>query len=71
MSINDTLHAQHNCYLSTTFILRNKTMFTMSLKQNWIYSVKSWDFCNKLSEFSQNDQMLLPPRTRCYNTTVP
>ena len=40
--INDTLYAAYNCYLSTTFILRNKPMITMGLGQSWIYSVKSW-----------------------------
>ena len=42
MNINGTLYAPYNCYLSTTFILQNKPMSTESLKQNWIYSVKSW-----------------------------
>ena len=43
MSINGTLYAPHtsrsNCYLQ--FILPNKPMLTMGLRQNWIYSVKS------------------------------
>ena len=39
MSLNSTLHALHN-YLSTAFILRNKPMFKVALRQNWIYSVK-------------------------------
>ena len=41
ISINGTYYAPLNLYMST-FILRNKPLFTMRLRQNWIYSVKSW-----------------------------